>query len=254
MSDPSKLTAWERWELASFDEPPEPEQPPEPEPLLETAAAEAEPMPEPEPEPPLKWPTAEEIEQIFLQAREDGYRKGIEEGREDGQKAGYEAGKEESRQEGLRFVQLAERLDQGMTNLEPQVADELLALSIELARAVVRSEISARPEHMLTVVREALAQLPHQHTSIFLNPDDAALLRTYMGDQLAHTGQRIHEDFNLKRGDCLIEAGGSQLDATVAMRWRRVLENLGIESAWHVPSEPPVQESKPDPGEDRDET
>ncbi len=242
MSDPSKLTAWERWELASFDEHPAP--PPEPEP------EEAPPGPEPEPEavvpePVLKWPTAEEIEQIYQQARDDGHRKGLEEGRTEGHAAGYEAGRTEARKEGERIEAIAARLDRALAELEPKIADELLALAVELARAVVRHEIAVHPETLIVVVREALGQLPHQHISIYLHPDDASLLRSYMGDQLAHAGHRIHEDYKLSRGDCVLEAGGSQVDASVAMRWRRVLEGLGIDSAWQPATVPPVPQGFP---------
>ena len=31
---------------------------------------------------------------------------------------------------------------------------------------------------------------------------------------------------------CLLEAGGSQIDASTGTRWRRVIESLGIASAW----------------------
>jgi flagellar assembly protein FliH len=234
MSEPSKLTAWERWELASFDEEhvtPAPE--PEPEPI---------PPPPPEPEeeitPQVKLPTAEEIEQINQQARDEGLAQGKEEG--------YQAGFKEGQAEAQRFTQVAANLDKSLDELDFKVADELLALALELAREVVRQEISARPEVLLAVVREALMQLPHQHVAIYLHPEDASLLRSYMGDQLAHAGHRIHEDFKLARGDCVLEAGGSQVDASVAMRWRRVLENLGIASAWQpdaVPPEPTSGES-----------
>lgn len=239
MSDPSKLTAWERWELASFDERPAPpsEEPPQPEPEPEAEIV--------EPEPVLKWPTAEEIEQIYQQARDDGYKKGLEDGQAKGRTAGYEAGQAEARKEGQRIEAVAASLDRALAEMEPKVADELLALAIELARAVVRHEIAAHPETLLNVVREALGELPHQHVSIYLHPDDASLLRSYMGDQLAHAGHRIHEDYKLKRGDCILETGGSQVDATVAMRWRRVLEGIGIESAWQPATVPPAPTSPP---------
>lgn len=236
MSEPSKLTAWERWELASFDAPP---------PAPAVAVAEAPPtFEEVETPPNVQWPTAGEIEQLHQQARDQGYQKGFEEGRGDGyaegqrtghqagHEAGYAAGQALARTEAERLGTAATQLEQALAAMESQVADELLALALELARGVIRQEISARPETLLTVVREAMAQLPHQHTAIYLHPEDASLVRSYLGDQLAHAGHRIHEDFKLKRGDCLLEAGGSQLDATVAMRWRRVLEELGIESAW----------------------
>lgn len=216
MSEPSNLTAWERWELGSFD----------------GLQAARKPSPtlkaESPPEPPVKLPTAEEIEQIHQQARDEGFAKG----KEEGYQAGFREGQAKAQAEAQRFIQASAKLEQGLARLDAAVADEVLALSIELAREVIRQEISARPECLLGVVREALAQLPHQHAGIYLHPDDASLLRSYLGDQLAHAGHRIHEDPKLRHGDCLIEAGGSQLDASVAMRWRRVLAGLGLAEAW----------------------
>lgn len=217
MAEPSSnLTAWERWELASFDEATNKAKEPPPPETVEVSV------------PEVKLPTAEEIEQIYQQAREEGLRKGHEEGH----KAGYDEGQAKARGEAKRFAQIAAKLEQGLAEMESAVADELLSLSIALARDVIRQELTAHPETLLVVVREALGQLPHQHAAIYLHPDDASLLRSYAGDQLSHAGHRIHEDFKLKRGDCLLEAGGTQVDATVAMRWQRVLEGLGITAAW----------------------
>ena len=216
MSEPSKLTAWERWELASFNEGEGEEAP-----VATSPPDAAEAL-------PLKLPTATEIEQIHQQASDEGFRKGQEEGYQ----AGLKKGHDETRGEAQKLAQAAAKLNKGLNELDAQVANELLMLAVELAREVLRQEISVHPETLLNVVREALAQLPHQHAAIYLHPDDASLLRSYMGDQLAHAGHRIHEDFKLSRGDCVLESGGSQVDATMAMRWRRVLEGLGIASAW----------------------
>lgn len=221
MSEPSNLTAWERWELGSFDTAPKPKKSK----AQQQKAAEEVPV--------VKLPTAEEVEQIYQQARDDGLKKGQEEGYQ----AGFKEGQKKALAEAQRLAQAAGKLDQALNALDATVADELLTLAVELAREVVRKEISARPETLLDVVREALAQLPHQHAAIYLHPDDASLLRSYLGDQLTHAGHRIHEDFKLARGDCVLEAGGSQVDATVAMRWRRVVESLGIDAAWQEPGD-----------------
>jgi flagellar assembly protein FliH len=216
MSESSKLTAWERWELASFNEGGSGE------------ASAATSPPGAGEALPFKLPTATDVEQIHQQARDEGYKKGQEEGYQ----AGLKKGHDETRGEAQQLAQAAAKLENGLNDLDAQVADEMLMLAIELAREVIRQEISVHPETLLNVVREALAQLPHQHAVIYLHPEDVALLRSSMGDQLTHAGHRIHEDCKLSRGDCLLETGGSQVDATVAMRWRRVLEGLGIASAW----------------------
>jgi flagellar assembly protein FliH len=210
-SDVGKLTAWERWELAEFDGP------------VRKAQVAKPPPPEPEPEPTVPMPTAAEVERILQEAQSQGYQ------------TGYSEGQAKGRDEAARLGRAAAKLEAAMTGMDSEVAEELLSLSLELAREVVRNEISARPDALLNVVREALAQLPHQHASIYLNPEDASLVRSYIGDQLTHAGNRILEDPRLARGDCVLEAGGTHVDATVATRWRRVLSNLGLDDAWTPP-------------------
>lgn len=209
------LTAWERWELASLEEE-----------RKDKAAA---------PEAP-SLPTAAELEAIRRAAHEAGFREGYAEGLEAGRKAGHEeghaAGYAEGRAAALaeakRLAALAGRVESGLQALEEAVANELLALSVELARAVIRSEIAARPETLRAVILEALERLPQQHATIHLHPEDAALMRNLLGEALQHAGQRIIEDVRLSRGDCLIDAGHAQIDARLATRWRRTLEQIGL--------------------------
>jgi flagellar assembly protein FliH len=219
MSDEKgRLTAWERWELADFDAPAKPKTP----------------EPETPAQPPIVLPTAEEIERIYQEAQEQGRTQGHDEGL----KKGYEEGQAKAHAEAQRLAQLGDRLETALARFDSEVGDELLGLAVELARQVVRREIQAHPDTLLNVVREALEQIPHQHATLYLNPEDASLVRSYLGEQLAHFGHRILEDARLTRGDCKVEAGGSAIDATVATRWRRVLESLGFEDAWQPPAEP----------------
>lgn len=224
MQTTSKLTAWERWELASFEE----DVALAPPPVAAPAAVEKAPLPL----------DRAEIERICAEAREDGYQAGFHAGYQDGMQRGYEAGQSAVRAEAERIRQAADELDQALKEFDQQVADELVALAIEIARQVVRHEVATRPETIVGVVSEALAQLPHQHATIHLNPDDAALVRAGIGESLAHAGHRILEEPRLKPGDCLLEAGGSQIDASLATRWRRVIEALGNSVPWE-PKESP---------------
>lgn len=207
----SPLTAWERWELASFDSDAE---------SVAVAAAKSG----------LSAVSDEEVQRIREQARQEGHQ------------AGYAAGKAQAeamgREEALRLTQTLENLERSIAELNQAVADDLLALSIEVARQVVRQTVATKPEVLLGVIREALEQLPLLHASIHLHPEDASLARLRAGDQLTHAGHRIHEDPKLKRGDVIIEAGGSHLDASLATRWRRVVESLGQQSPWIDAGEP----------------
>lgn len=202
----SGLTAWERWELSSLEEGGNQS--------LARQRHEAAQQSRPE------TFTAEEAERLRQQAKLEGYQ------------AGYQEGQSAARQEAQRLGQAAGQLEAALVDLERATAEELLALTIELARQVVRREISARPEAVLDVVKEMLAQLPHQHAVIYLHPEDAALVRSHLGETLTHAGHRIHEDAKLQRGGCLLESGSSQMDGTLATRWKRVLESAGLSAAW----------------------
>lgn len=218
-----KLSAYERWELTSFDagsarparhsaerKPPEPQQPKQ--------------QPKPPPD-GLRWPTAEEIEKIHQEAHRAGYA------------AGYEEGTARTRMEAMRLHTMVENLDRALDELDQSVAQALLELAIEISHQVVRQSLELRPEIVIGVVREALAQLAHQHVSIYLHPDDASLVRSYVGDQLTHAGHRILEEPQISRGGCRVEASGSQIDATMETRWRRVLESLGAGESWIAPAQ-----------------
>lgn len=229
MSGRSTLTAWERWELASFDE-------------SGGAAGAGGATVAPgtaqaaDAVPPSLTFSAEEIARLREDARREGYADGRREGLASGHAEGMAAGRKEADAEGSRLAEAFLALNAGfearLAELDEAVADELSALAIEIARRVVREEIAVDPRHIATVVRDALAKLPLQHAAIHLHPEDASLLRLHAGEQLTHAGHRIHEDPKLSRGDVVIESGGSHLDASVASRWRRVIEALGHDAPW----------------------
>ena len=201
------LTAWQRWELGSFDQ-------------KKTAATAAQ-----KSSAAGSLPTAEAVERIHHDAHKQGYD------------AGYEEGTARVRMEALRLHTLVEQLESALGEFDQQVAEGLLGLSLEIARQVMRQTIAARPTVILDVVREALTQLPHQHAAIYLHPEDASLVRSYLGDQLAHLGHRIFEEATLARGGLRMEAGGSHLDAGVETRWQRVIEGMGAADDWIEPQQ-----------------
>lgn len=216
-----KLTAYQRWELAAFDEA---EQKATTAPLPQAAPPAAE-TPTDQP-PPVTLATAEEVERIYSEAHESGYAAGCT--------AGYEAGIDQARIEAARIDTLLKNLQQSLQGIDQDVADQLLAVSIEIASQVLRQSLRVKPELLLPVVREAVAALSphHGHPALFVSPDDAALIRTHLGEQLAHNNWRIIEDGRLESGGCRAEIGASEVDATLATRWRRVIEAIGVSQDW----------------------
>lgn len=211
-----KLTAYQRWELAAFDEAEQAQQ-------KQEAPAETPPDAElPVVEEPLVLPTAADIEKIHTEAHAQGYA------------AGYEEGITAAQEISGRLNALMNGLDAACAELDQHVAEQLLTTAVEIARQVVHQSLRLQPELLLPVVREAVATL-HPHTAhplLFAHPDDAALIRSHLGEQLSHNNWRIVEDPALTPGGCRVELGASEVDATIETRWRRVIESIGITPDW----------------------
>ena len=213
-----KLTAYQRWEVAAFDEAEQAARQ-----AAKEAAARAE-LPaqvvaEPE---PVVLPTAADIERMHAEAHEEGYA------------AGYEEGIAEARQIAERIDAMMSDLQQSLDQIDQAIAEQLLATAVGIAQQVVRQSLHIKPELLLPVVREAIDALYplSGNPMLYVHPDDAELIRTHLGEALEHKNWRIVEDHSLSPGGCRIEHGGSEVDATKETRWRRVIEAMGITEAW----------------------
>lgn len=217
---PSSLTAWERWELASFDQP----------------ATDDPPSDAPSPAGPATAQPAPALDAELEQLREAAQKKGYQDGFDAGQKSGHAAGQEaaliEGSKEADKLVQLVARFNQQIDDLESHVANDLLALALELARKITHQTIATQPEFILRVIRDALAQLPLQRTVIFLNPTDIARIEALGSSPLTQAGHRIQADTHLAPGDVVIQADNTRLDARIATRWQQVVAALGADVAW----------------------
>ena len=197
LTQKEQLTAYQRWELPVFDMVK----------MVEVADT---------------VPTVAQLEQIQLQAHEEGY------------KAGYAKGAEKAHNEAQRLAGIIDALEKELQQVDQQVAQDLLNLALEIARQVLQQALKVKPELLLSAVREAISELPHfnQHARLILHPADAELVRTSMGEQLAHADWKIFEDAQMERGGCRVETAHSQIDVTLATRWKRVVSSIGEDSAW----------------------
>jgi flagellar assembly protein FliH len=117
---------------------------------------------------------------------------------------------------------------------DEKISQQILDLSVDLARAVLKSALAVRPELVIPVVREAVRYLPvmHQPALLFLNPADAVLVRERIGDELTKMGWQLTEETALEPGGCRIETANNQIDASLPTRWQRLAAALGKQSDW----------------------
>jgi len=228
-----KLNTFERWQLVSFDAPaidvpPMPEAPP----AVEEEAAPPPPAPLP---PTVDLPTEEEIAQIREDARQAGYEAGYQAGLLEGKTAGEATARAVAEDQRLRFEQILSNLRHALDTMDQEIAEQLLETALGISAQITRGIISSNKAVLIPVINEAIACLPthHGHIVVRLHPEDVPHVRELLGEQFSQSGTQIIEDKTLAPGGCLLQAGGSEVDASLETRWRQVLETIGAEpKAW----------------------
>lgn len=178
----------------------------------------------------MKPPTAEELERVH----HDAHREGYEAGHREGIAAGYRDGLAKAQAEAERLRLLIAGFESALKSLEQELGHELLALSLDIAKQMLRQVLKVKPELLLSVIRSAMESLPQntQHPHIHLHPEDAVLVRELLGAELTHAGWRLVEDARLGRGGCLIETASAEVDASLPSRWQRIAAALGQNNSW----------------------
>lgn len=219
-----QLSAYQRWELGSFDRREEPP-PPAPEP---------EPVPEPEVVESVPLPTAEDIERIQKEAWDEGRALGLEEGRKEGRETGYREGMQEAEVHIARLHQLAEALQTESLRQDDAVSREVLELALGIAQQILRATIQVKPQSILPVIREALLALPSLigHHRVVVHPDDAQVVRDWLAREHSHLAWKVVENPDMAPGGFRFEGIHSELDASMETRWREVTSCLGTDVQW----------------------
>jgi len=211
-------TAYQRWELASFGDD---------RPSQNKVKAPTEPSPE-------------EIalhQRQLAEEREDAIRRGYENGVAQGRIAGLAEGRSQASEELARFLKISEAFSSDVTRANEVIAEDLLTLALDIAKAMLKTSLNVKPELVLPIVGEAIRYLPslQQPALLFLHPEDAQLVRERMADELTAAGWRIAEDTHLEPGGCRIETASNQVDASLAGRWERISASLGKAAGWLAP-------------------
>lgn len=220
IADPKeKLTAWQRWEMTSIAEGLRPAVP------RETKAVPASVL---EPLAPVLLIDEAELARLRREAQKAGETEGHKEGYARGQAEGHAAGIAAAREQAGQLQALTQALPAALRLAEGKVADDLLALALDIARQVLGQALTVDPHAMLGGVRALLQAEPALTGTpqLYLHPDDAALVKAHLTDDLQTAGWRIRVDATITRGGCRVLASSGELDATLESRWDRVAATL----------------------------
>lgn len=215
-----KMTAWQRWEMNSIND----DKVPGP------ASASPKRAAPPKPAPPIL--SEIELAKLRQQAQLDGHAKGEKIGQAEGYAAGYAQGQAKAQADAAelataqakQLLELMQSLPTALRLAEREVADDLLALALDIAHQIVGQALNLEPELILTAVTSLLHAEPALSGApqLLLHPDDAALVHEHLKEEIQHAGWRIRTDLQIQRGGCRVTSTSGEHDASMPTRWARV--------------------------------
>ncbi len=188
-----------------------------------------------QPAPAAAAPTAADNAAALKAARQAGYQDGYRDGLAalEGFKQGYAV------QVTAQVAALMRSMNTQFDGLAQDMARAIAVSATQLARQVVRSELTANPQSVLAVAQEALDTLLQsaRHITLRVHPDDHALVAQGAAETVRSLGVRLLPDAAVLRGGCLVESDVGVIDAGINVRWRRAAALLGVDDEWTHPDD-----------------
>ncbi|PLZ00678.1 flagellar assembly protein FliH [Burkholderia sp. WAC0059] len=213
-------SAYQRWEMASFDPVPPPP-PPDPN---EEAAFEAE----------LQRLREAAHAQGIASGHVAGQALGYQAGYDQGRAQGFEQGQAEARAQAAQLAALTASFGAALEEARAGVANALVDLALDIAQQVVRQHVQNDPTALVAVAREVLATEPALTGSpqLVVSPADLPVVDAYLQEELQAHGWNVRTDPSLERGGCRAQAASGEVDASIGSRWERVAAALGRTIPW----------------------
>ena len=119
-------------------------------------------------------------------------------------------------------------LPAALRRAETELADAVLTLALDVARQVVHRTLRAEPEWVLPLVQDLLHTDPalQGEPRLLLHPEDVALVKNSLGNELQAAGWQVRADETLSRGSCRVQSASGELDASLETRWKSVTAAL----------------------------
>jgi flagellar assembly protein FliH len=189
----------------------------------------ANPMPKEDPN-SVPQLTAEEIQAVIDKA----YAQGHDSGFKDGYSKGKSLAQSENADEKHALEALAQKFSAAIIAKNVEICDDVLNLSLAIAKSMIQSEIKINPDVIKAIVGQATKKfIDATELKLSVHPDDAVIVRQYLQDELSAMHWQLLESTEIDRGGCLVEAAHNAIDASNEVRWKTITESLGKNLDWH---------------------
>lgn len=177
-------------------------------------------------------------ERLRQEGYDEGYAQGVAAGRAQATLEGRQMLDDYVAQQGRStaqaFGQLLESARSGIAETEQNIALGVLELACDIARQVLRQELTVTPQVLMPVLREALGLLvaETQAAIVRMNPRDLAQVQDHIRSEFPNLAITLVADAAVQPGGCLVEAAGMVVDGSVPKRWQRAVASLGLDAPW----------------------
>jgi flagellar biosynthesis/type III secretory pathway protein FliH len=159
------------------------------------------------------------------QIEKEAYEKGFAEGR----KAGSEVGEKMGEALLNQYSAGLDALNKVRKELFAAAEREVIRLSLEIARKIIKREVAIDDELILTLVKVALARVAdHAVITVRVNPKDYHSIERHRAaggngsDAALSESVKLVEDPLIARGGCIIETESGTIDARVEEQLREI--------------------------------
>ncbi len=176
-------------------------------------------------------------------ARQEGYAEGYAQGHAQATLAGQRYLQEyidaQGHEVAQKFGLLLQSAQAQIADSEQVIAQGVLELACELAKQVLRQELSANPNSLLPAVREAVRSIAVDSKAavVHMHPLDMDVMADVLRDEFPGLALQMLSDSTLTQGGCVLQSAGTVVDATVEKRWSKAVAKLGLEVPWEQDDE-----------------
>lgn len=141
--------------------------------------------------------------------------------RENAAKEGYKAGLEQAQNDIVRVQTAIEDFLKAKQDVFEYIAPDILEISIDIARKIVKHEIEQDPEMVLSTILDVLKNISKDENkiSIKVNPSQLALTKDNIPKIISLTGLEtkvnVIADDTVETGGCIVLTSNGVVDATI---------------------------------------
>jgi type III secretion system HrpE/YscL family protein len=143
---------------------------------------------------------------------------------------------EDARQAGFRegmaeWVRALEGARQAQDALAVKYEPQMIRLAVAIAEKIIGEELRSRPETIVSVARECLRGVQHEHSlAVRVNPQEVGSVQRSLGSlvEVSGSGRRVQvvADAAVAPGGCMVESVVGVIDARLETQLTRLREIL----------------------------